>query len=796
MELFPAHIRFNYDKEIHQTVQTHCQGTAEIAKRTLSGIRLSSAAYLAGLLHDAGKFTDAFRTYIVCAAHSEGAPRGSVNHTFAGVRYLLRQYHTPRDESDTSPIVSELLAYAVGAHHRLFDCVDERGNSGFQHRLNKTDIDYEEAIGNFLTQCAEKQELDQLFDEAVQELTPVLETICDLAQQNDSYEAEVSFYLGLLARLLLSAVIEGDRTDTAAFMNGSVFSEPPEDRRPIWNRCLARVEQKLSEFSLDSFISLARQSISDQCRGFAEQPGGVFRLNVPTGGGKTLSSLRYALAHAAKWNRSRVIFTSPLLSILDQNAQVLRSYIQDDSLILEHHSNVVHTQDSSDAIIQGVDAELMAENWSAPIIITTLVQLLDTIFSGKATCIRRFQSLVNSVIVIDEVQTVPNRMLTLFNLAINFLSKVCGATVVLCSATQPCLEQAEHPITVPLRDIVPYDSDLWAAFRRTTVLDVGTCRLEEIPDFVLNKLETTDSLLIVCNKKSEAKFLYRQLSGQDHRCFHLSAAMCVSHRRTTLDEIQASLMHPGKTICVATQVVEAGVDISFDCVIRLTAGLDSIIQAAGRCNRNGENPEPAPVYVLECAGEQLGKLQDIQRAKEATISLLAQFRQRPEAFQYDLSSNEAVRCYYRRLYSEMPCGFQEYPIKGKPTLYSLLSLNEHYLESENGFSINQAFKQAGALFHVFDDETEDVLVPYGEGVQCIADLCSEQAKKDPAYLRSCLDRAKVYTVSLFHYQKEQLERQGGLYSVCDGSVLILRPQWYDENTGILPETAQTNYLEV
>ena len=795
MEMFPAHGRTRNGEMLYQTVQAHCRGAAETAKKALSGVRLGSAAYLAGLLHDAGKFTDTFRDYLLRALCNENAPRGSVNHTFAGVRFLLERYHVPKDGEDMGPVAAELLAYAVGAHHGLFDCVDERGKSGFRHRLDKPDVAFEEAMGNFLAQCAEKQELDRLFGEAVRELTPVLIRFRTLAQPNDSYYGEVMFYLGLLARLLLSAVIEGDRTDTAAFMNGVEPTGLPEDRRPMWNRCLASVEEKLGGFPSDTPVARARREISDRCHSFAEKPGGVYRLNVPTGGGKTLSSLRYALGHAAKWNKSRIIFTSPLLSILDQNAQVLRSFIQQDSLILEHHSNVVHSRDDSDAILEGTDAELMAENWSAPIIITTLVQLLNTFFSGKTACIRRFQALTDSVIVIDEVQTVPNRMLALFNLTVSFLSEICGATVVLCSATQPCLEQAEHPITVPVGDIIAHDAALWEAFRRTEIVDAGARALEDIPSFILDRLEGTDSLLVICNKKSEAEFLYRELSGRNARCFHLSASMCAAHRRKTLEAVQASLARPGKTLCIATQVVEAGVDLSFGCVIRLTAGLDNVIQAAGRCNRNGEAAQPGHVYVLECAGERLGNLQEIQRSKDAMVSLLARFRGQPEAFQNDLSSDEAVRCYYRRLYREMPLGYQDYPVRGGPSLYSLLSLNEDSMEEETGFALNQAFKRAGALFRVFDEETEDVLTPYGGGADCIADLQSCRAG-DPCYRQACLDRAKVYTVSLFRYQTDLLERQGGLYSVCDGSVLVLRPDFYDEETGVRLKPVQANYLEV
>jgi CRISPR-associated endonuclease/helicase Cas3 len=268
----------------------------------------------------------------------------------------------------------------------------------------------------------------------------------------------------------------------------------------------------------------------------------------------------------------------------------------------------------------------------------------------------------------------------------------------------------------------------------------------------------------------------------------------MAHRRKTLVDIQKSLIQEGKTICIATQVIEAGVDISFDCVIRLTAGLDNVIQAAGRCNRNGENLLSAPVYVLQCADEKLGKLQDIQRAKDATVSLLAQFRQHPHDFQDDLSSDAAVRYYYQRLYREMPSGFQDFAVKGQPSLYSMLSLNEVYLEEDTDFAMNQAFKTAGALFQVFDDDTEDALVPYGEGAQIIADLCSERAKYDPSYLQNCLERAKPYTISLFKEQVKQLKN--GLTTICADKVLVVQPQYYDAATGLLTEAAQTTYLEV
>jgi CRISPR-associated endonuclease/helicase Cas3 len=270
----------------------------------------------------------------------------------------------------------------------------------------------------------------------------------------------------------------------------------------------------------------------------------------------------------------------------------------------------------------------------------------------------------------------------------------------------------------------------------------------------------------------------------------------MAHRRKALADIQDSLLSGGKTICVATQVIEAGVDISFQCVIRLTAGLDNMIQSAGRCNRNGEQPGAAAVYTLQCAGENLSRLPDIEHAKNATISLLAQFENRPDDFQSDLSSDEAVRYYYSRLYRELPDRFQNYTVKGKPSIFSLLSENREYRGENTDYELNQAFKEAGALFQVFDDASEDVIVPYGEGAKCIADLCSERAKYDSAYLRSCLERAKPYTVSVFAYQKKRLIEQKGLRAICDDKILVLQPQYYDDAVGLVTDGVQNDYLEV
>lgn len=623
----------------------------------------------------------------------------------------------------------------------------------------------------------------------------MLEKILAMTNEDNAFfDDETAFYSGLLSRLLLFAVIEGDRRDTAEFLNGTQFptKRSSEDLERLWGAKLATMEEKLEQLLQSSAIDQARRTISDQCRRAAEQSGGVFRLNVPTGGGKTLSGLRFALAHARRHRKQRIIFISPLLSILEQNAAVIRDYIQDDSLILEHHSNLVRTEENEQQL---EEQELLAETWEAPIIISTLIQLLNTLFSGKTTAIRRFHSLCGSVIVIDEVQTVPSKMLTLFSLAVNFLSEICGATVVLCSATQPCTEKIEHPLHSPIPEIVPYDPALWAAFRRTSIETVPAMSLEQIADFALEQLRSADSLLIVCNKKSEAECLSALMKGENHALFSLSAAMCMAHRRAVLDKLQSALTQKTqKVACVSTQVIEAGVDISFVCVIRLAAGMDSVVQAAGRCNRSGEAGSGvlAPVYLIECRNESISKLPDIQQGKAATQELLAEFANDPKQFDRHLDSGAAIGYYYRALYRRAPNGSHDYHVKGRPSLFSLLSRNNHYCKEDPPYYFRQAFRLAGSLFQVFEEDTTDVIVPYGEGEALIHDLCSEKAKQDIGYLRSLLEKAKPYTVSLYRYQINGLSEERCLIPL-EGGALGLNGHYHEE-TGFSMNESNLDFL--
>ena len=784
---YPAHIRKVDDKKYVQTVEEHCRGVSEIAAELLSDIGLEKTAYLAGMVHDLGKFSENFKNYIEKAADGEKVQRGSVNHTFAGVRFLLEK-HSDEQLSGFSDIVLEILAYAVGAHHGLFDCVDDNNNNGFTKRIQKDGIDYFNAAQEFLKICCSKQDIEDLLKQSEKEFLPVFNEIEKLADNADAkiQNTQITFYIGFLARLILSAIIEADRSDTAQFMNG--YSEKTvKNISEIWINCIKNVEQKLSTMPLDKPINKTRAQISALCAETGNLESGIYRLNLPTGAGKTLTSLRYALHHALKHNKKRIIFTMPLLSIIEQNAGIIHEYIGNEDILLEHHSNVIETDETGELDKR----ELLIESWNVPIIITTMVQLLNTLFAGKTSNIRRMQALCNSIIVIDEVQTVPDKMLSLFNLALNFLAKICNTTIILCSATQPCFEKTMYPLDKSVKDLITLTKEQETAFKRVRLEYKGEMDCEELADFAAGILEGNNSLLLVCNTKNEAAVMFNLLCSKikDVKAFHISAGMCTAHRKETIKEMQEALENKQqKVLCVSTQVIEAGVDVSFARVIRLLAGMDNIVQATGRENRNREFDGLAPGYIVRLKGEVLKGLSEIEAAKNAAANLLVKYKNSPKIYDNDLMSEKAINEYYECLYGNVKSGYHDFYIESvRDSILNLMSCNENVdsgkIPEYNKYFMHHALKTAGGLFTVFDESSIDIIVPYDRGTEIIQEVFAV-GDKDYEKLKSILKEAKLYTVSLFKYQKIKLEEQGALIFVPSAGVYILQDGYYDELTGL------------
>lgn len=763
-----AHI--NNDDMI-QSVEEHCLNTAVLSSEMVSSLGLKNTAYIAGFLHDAGKCTEEFNQYINSAYNGEKVRRGSVIHSFAGLSYILKKYH--KNTYSYESIAAEIIAYAIGSHHGTFDIYNENHECGFDHRINKQPDYDKKALKNYF---------DEIDDIPKFDFTKEIKVACNKICESYESQDEVDFCCGLLTRLISSALIDADRTDTAAFMSDedNYFKY---DSNKIWIKSIRNLNDYISKINDESEISKARKHFSDLCEMKSNISSGIFKLNLPTGSGKTLSSLRFALNHALNNNMERIIFVSPLLTILEQNAKVIRDAVKNDEIILEHHSNVLTENDDKSS-----KYDILTENWNSPIVITTLVQLLDTMFKSKSSNIRRFHALSNAVIVIDEIQTVPTNMISIFNLTVNFLTQICHSSVVLCSATQPVLCEVKHKMFSDITDIVPWNevSKYYDVFKRNTLINKGRCKLNEIPDLIYELKGKYKSVLVVCNKKSEAEELYNKIFDSDIcNVYHLSASMCIEHRRNVLEEIKNKLKNNESIICISTQVIESGVDISFDSVIRFTAGLDSIVQSAGRCNRNGKNSSDSPVYIIHCIDESLDNLKEIQSAQNATVNLLEQFKRKPEKYANDLSSEESVKEYYKLLYASMEEDHQDYPVKNGQTVFSMLSGNKVFVrDCDDKYFLKQAFKTAGDSFEVFDSKQTTVVVPYKNGKEFIREFYTERAQNDLNYLNQLLRKAKPFCISVFDYQIKILEKENGIYSACGGKVFTLSKDFYSEKIGL------------
>ena len=761
-----------------QTVKEHSLSTANFAQASLQQVGLGSTGKVAGLVHDLGKGKRDYQEYIIASAAGLPVRRGSVIHTFAGVYYMLTSYTDGMEK-----LAAELIAYAVGSHHGNFDIIDEHYDNGFTHRLTKQPEKEEEAIGN-IGQIFDVQDFNSLFAEAVIEVEAVYNRISSISKD----QTEAYFYLGLVARLLSSAVIDGDRKDTAQFMNGANFDDLHTGSRKLWEEVGNSIVSFIDKFDQTTEIQKARREISDICEAFAIEKGGIYRLNAPTGGAKTLAALRYSVTHAKHHDKKRVIYTAPMLSILEQNTDAIRSAVNDNTLVLEHHSNVILPQNEEDL----AKYEMLAETWDSPIIATTLAQLLNALFSGKTTSIRRFHSLCNSVIIIDEIQQAPQNMLHLINLAVNFLSEICNATVVICSATQPTLQKMEYRMNISGTEMISEEDfeRFQKIFKRTKLVDKGRMKLADLPGMILDLVAEEKSVLTVCNTKKSARTLFSMLKEHDVTCFHLSASMCPAHRRRVIKNIRNALSNNEKVVCISTQVIEAGVDISFDTAIRLAAGMDNAVQTAGRVSRNGECGSIAEVYIVNCADENLGPLADIKNAQTATNDLLTCFKESPERFDNDLCSEKAIEYFYDKLYSQLPQGHFDLKKDGHDDILTLLSTGPSKGgRDEEKYYLRQAFKTAGELFEVFDNSSRAVIVPYGRGSKLIADLCSAKASEDFSYTKKLLSEANDYTVSIYEYQYKKLLKDGAIREILDGSVLVLNEGWYGDE-GLLEKEDQ------
>ena len=782
-----AHIR-NINGVEEQSLREHCLETAALSGRYASSVGAKNIGVLQGKLHDAGKIPQSFQDYI---RNISDAKRGDIDHSYAGAKYIC----SFAESSDAGKYhdVSRLIAHTIISHHGLHDWIDGNNKDYCATRIQKNE-GYDQILAH-LGEIVSNDELLSLFEHAAEEYNVLEAKIRKLCARS---KIAYTFYLGMLERFLQSCLIDADRTDTANFMNG-IPTEKQYDTASLWEAMSKRMNEKCAEFSKRTdTISKQRCSISERCAEFAKNKVGACRLIVPTGGGKTLSSLRFAIEYCRQHGKQKIIYTAPFMSILEQNSDEIRK-ITGDEYFAEHHSNLLAEIDDKEELHE---YELRTEKWDSPVIATTMVQLLNALFSGKSSAVRRMHRLSNAVIIIDEIQSLPLKCVYMFNLAVNFLTHICGSTVILCSATQPAFEDVKYPVlfdntTLSMTGDITKDFEV---FRRTEVIsEVTPCghSYDEAAEFCMQKFGENGNLLLIVNTKLAAKSMFERLRERckNAEIIHLSTNLCPVHRREKIEEMRHCLAENRPVICVTTQLIEAGVDISFKCVVRSLAGLDNAAQAAGRCNRNGEYPL-CPVYVIRLKEENLGSLDGIKQAQQITSSILDKKKYT------DYLSYEAQREYFRMLYQQNENPYQKiktfrYPIDNDNTILDLLSVNQERFNM-SGISKNaspllwQAFKTAGTFFQVIDNNTKDIIVPYNdEACEIIEELDNDLT---PGQCHELLRKAQKFSVSIYELQNRKLSENNALRQLRTGA-FALEKRFYDkEDCGVIIEGTEMELL--
>ena len=597
------------DRQQWQRLSVHLDGTATRAAAFLESVGLAELGRVAGVLHDLGKYTDAFQ------ARLEGSPRRP-DHAAPGARLAVDRY---------GDSLGKILAFCVAGHHAgLANGVNGEGISSLEKRL------------------AEPVSMpDPIWEQEIA-LPAKLAALRIKPRDKDT----AGFCAAFLIRMVFSALVDADYLDTQAYYTGLEGTPTPRGQYPAVAELSHRLDAHLEDLQANaerSHVNDLRAEVLAHVRQGAAAPPGLFALTVPTGGGKTLASLAFALDHAVRHGLDRVIYVIPYMSIIEQTASVFRDALRAGDappvdFVIEHHSTFDEERIGSRESLKKL--HLAMENWDAPILVTTAVQFFESLFANRPSRCRKLHSIANSVVILDEAQTLPLKHLRPCITALDELARNWRASVVLCTATQPALREADgftggfqH-----VRELAPAPQRLYATLRRTQMRCVGRMSDAELAD----RFNESPQVLCIVNTRRHARELYEQLADAEGAC-HLSTLMCASHRRAQLDAVRQRLKDGKPVRLISTSLVEAGVDLDFPVVWRAEAGLESIIQAAGRCNREGRAPQ-GDVFVFDPApGEGRNPPADIAQFADAARSVMRRY---PE----DSMSLDAIGAYFRELY--------------------------------------------------------------------------------------------------------------------------------------------------
>lgn len=773
-----------------QSLFEHVKNVESLAKEEGKKLGIEYIMSLIGLLHDMGKAGSNVQEYLRIKEWTKGK-RGTVNHSTAGGRWFYKRFHD--DKKSGKELVTELISYTILAHHGLFDMITIEEEDKYWLRLDKEPDNYEEACSRFEEEILKDENIKEKFLAAYQELTKGIgKKVNMLLEQSEGENRQ--YYYGCFQRLILSILIDSDWTDTAQFMNQSekekinyqAIYRSSLDNFYKYMDNLHRNTKKQMPTEKEMEMRELRDTIQKECIAFAENENGIYCLPIPTGGGKTLSGLAYALEYAKSHPETeKIIYVSHFLSVIEQNAEVIKKAIgkENEQWLLEHHSNVIISENIEEK------KEMWGLNWEEPFICTTLVQFFHTLFSDKKQSIRRFHRLKNAVIIIDEVQSLPVKTIHTFNLMMNFLKEICNTTIVLCTATQPLLgaEGVKRPILYgePM-DMIDDVSGRFQKFERVELKDsrknVGYTN-EELKQFIKQLIIEKEycSMLVILNSKYAVEQLFEGMQMEieyDREIFYLTTNLCAEHRKNILNVIKEKLNNKEKILIISTSLIEAGVDLSVECVVRSMAGLDSIAQAAGRCNRNGEM-EKGQVYIVNLTQERIDKMEELHYAIGACNMVLDSYQNQNGI--ESLISPKWMNAYYQQYFferrKEMDYNLRE--IGEDNTMYKLLSTGVTSSKRKNRMMC-QAYKTAGENYRLIKNETLDVIVPYEKGKDYIGELDEAKEIHD---IFDILRKAQRYMVSLYGYKiKELLEK--GVIRQCENIPGIYIANSYDEKKGI------------
>ena len=714
--MYYAHSTTNPEKVGWQPLRDHLTKVGQLSRTFADDFSAGDLAYASGLLHDIGKYSPEFQRRL------EGK-NIRVDHSTAGAIEATRLFKNDQYAAGL------MFAYLVAGHHGGLLNYGS-AESGLCERLQK------EKIPDYSAYHTEVSIDTQAIGPFRLRPSPHKTGFC------------VSFF----TRMLYSCLVDADSLDTEKFCSPEKSSSRGNyESFEILNRKFEAHMQKIHSVAKDSLINRERQKIFEQCVQAGSLPPGIFSLTVPTGGGKTLSSMAFALEHLKTHNLKRIFYVIPYTSIIEQNAEVFRNIFGLQN-VLEHHSNfdpatVKHNPD--DPVSESLT--LSTENWDMPIVVTTNVQFFESLFSNKRSRTRKIHNLAKSVIILDEAQMLPTGYLLPCLAALSELVRNYGATVVICTATQPRLGDLLDENARP-REIMQAPDRLYETFKRVKVTNLGPFSDAELSA----RLTGHRQVLCIVNTRNHAKKLYDAIR-KDGNCYHLSARMCPAHRRKKIAEIKARLQEGKDCRVISTQLIEAGVDIDFPVVYRTMTGIDSIAQAAGRCNREGKLP-CGEVFIFRST-EPYGKATSWQ-------SLVAEVGGMALVGSNDPLSLATVSDYFGRLYH----------FKGDDGLDEKKIL--HLIE-EQADDLAFPFEDIADDFQIIEEGTKDLIIPYDKrATDTIAEL--RAAEFPGKFVR----KLQGYSVSIYPNEFSEMERENRIEAIAGRFYVLRSGEDYSDETGL------------